>query len=999
MLGPQFQIRSLLGVSIVAMAVSWLAPPLHAQSVQDDYALAAGFYARGQWDEALAGFNELIRAYPETQQTTLARFFAAEALMQRGQFDDGFLAFQSFLKDHPHHKYAPRATFRMGESAYRIDRYEVALRMLEEFVKKNPFHDLAEFALPYLGEMRLKREEPQLSQRAFETALKMYPDSILSNSCRLGLAKALQRQGHDSEAERFYQFLLSQSDAYHSSEASLQMGIMAFGKRELPAAESYLTHALSLGTSSQSSAEATYWLARTHIELDDFERAIALLQSIVIESLPEKLAASVLFDGAIAAQKSERDALALQWLSALRNRYPDNMMVDDALRMEIDIRQKNGESDQALALIREFRDQHQNSPMQMGVLEAEGRSHYSQQRFEKAIEAFDTLIKQHGNDPGVKATDRANWRYLKSLGHLGLGDFRGAEESLNQISTAAQSEALKPLVQIALATASFGREDYSSAVGHYREYLQILPAGAEAARARTELTISLAELNRWSECGVAFDELQTRHPDQLKTMTVVRYLAEKAYQNKQMDLAERWFELMADPSNPKPLVARGLSGLAWVKMETADTRSAYQVFERLLTECPDSKFAGEAAMARAKFLEDSGDYEESSQMYGLVIRRFGESPMASVAKLRRAFSLQKIGGRINLQESKTLLVDYLNQPSNKPLADEALYQLAWLLHDLGQPAEAQGRFVELVNSYPRSKYWSDAAYRIALDAFAKRDFDQSNELIDQLLSLGDTPNVVTVRVLFLKGQIAAAEQRWEEVGESMQRLVQEANDDRLSAKAQYWLAESHYRQKEHSAAVAIFSTLLSKTELLDSGLEPWILLRAAQCYGQLSEWIRATELAREGLDRFAEFESVYEFEFVHGRGLEDQGKLTDARTAYERVVASRSGGNSETAAIAQWRIGETYFHQENYVEAIKAYYKVHSLFSYPHWRSAALIQAGKCQEHLRKNRHAMKLYLDLIKEFPDSEFVDEARQRINQLTRQAILTNQQPKPGVPNNRR
>ena len=959
--------------------------PVHAQSVHDDYALAAGYYAREQWNEAATAFAELLQAYPETEQSTLARFFAAEVMMQQGQFENGFLAFQSFLKEFPHHSFVPRATFRMGEAAYRIDQYEIALRMLEEFVKKNPYHELTEFALPYLGEMRLKREEPQLSQRAFETALKMYPASQLSNSCRLGLAKAFQLQGLNNEAQRFYEFLLTGSDSDLAGEAKLQLGILSFGRKDLPSAETYLTGALSNCKSAHSQAKATYWLARTHIELEDYERAIELLKTISVSNVPEKLAASALFDGAIAAHRLGRDSLALEWLGELRKTFPKNMMVDDALRMEIDIHQENGATNRTLPLIQEFRKQHEHSPMRVGVLEAEGRSQYSEKRFEKSIDLFALLLDDHSNDPNVTKFDRANWFYLKSLGHLGLGDFSGAQESLSQIDSAMQTDALKPLVQIAWATTRFGQENYFAAVENYRRYLRLLPNGAESKRARTELTISLAELGRWTECAEAFEELRDHHPEQAVVLTTARYLAEKAYQKKQLQFAEQWFEVMANSKNDNNMLARGLSGLAWIKMETDDTEAAYLVFERLLTECPNGKFSGEAAMACAKHLEDRRDLEEAAQMYGLVIRRFGKSPLANVAKLRRAHCLQKVGGKVNLEESKTLLLDYLKVASQDSLIDEAIYQLAWLLHDLGEKDLAYARFSELVESCPDSKYWSDAAYRMAQQSFAQQDFEQANGLLARLLDRDDAPTIVIAQALFLQGQIAAREKRWNAATESMQELILNTEDPRLKTKAKYWLAESYYQQKKYVEAWEHFEQLVEVGEL-DTKLEPWIWLRAAQCRGYETDWPRAVELAEDGRQKFPDFPSAYEFDFVLGRGLEDAGKLTDARFAYQRIVDSRSGGATETAAIAQWRIGETYFHQEQYVDAIKAYYKVHSLFSYAHWRSAALIQAGKCQEHLRKNKHALKLYLQLIQNFPDSEFVDEAQTRIDRLTRQAMQT-------------
>ena len=106
------------------------------------------------------------------------------------------------------------------------------------------------------------------------------------------------------------------------------------------------------------------------------------------------------------------------------------------------------------------------------------------------------------------------------------------------------------------------------------------------------------------------------------------------------------------------------------------------------------------------------------------------------------------------------------------------------------------------------------------------------------------------------------------------------------------------------------------------------------------------------------------------------GRFREARTAYERVSASLAGHMSETAAMAQWMIGETYFHQKDYEQAIPAYLRIETLCEFPHWRAGGLLQAGKCFEIRYDYKAAIELYARLLKKYPDTPFREEASRRL-----------------------
>ena len=83
--------------------------------------------------------------------------------------------------------------------------------------------------------------------------------------------------------------------------------------------------------------------------------------------------------------------------------------------------------------------------------------------------------------------------------------------------------------------------------------------------------------------------------------------------------------------------------------------------------------------------------------------------------------------------------------------------------------------------------------------------------------------------------------------------------------------------------------------------------------------------------------------------------------------------------MAQWMIGETYFHQKQYHLALREYLRVETLYAYPNWQAAALLQAGKCCEQLGHWNLAANFYRRTLKDFANTDFKKKAEQRLKTL--------------------
>ena len=145
---------------------------------------------------------------------------------------------------------------------------------------------------------------------------------------------------------------------------------------------------------------------------------------------------------------------------------------------------------------------------------------------------------------------------------------------------------------------------------------------------------------------------------------------------------------------------------------------------------------------------------------------------------------------------------------------------------------------------------------------------------------------------------------------------------------------------------------------------------------QQGHWSEALQLASSIPDRSVRSDKQHEVDYLLACCLAQLGRWQEARDAWERVTASSGAGQTELAAIAQWMIGETFFRQQDYQQAIPAYLRVEMLYGFPHWQARALLQAGKCCEQQHDYRSAMQIYTRLLARFGDTPFSQEASQRL-----------------------
>lgn len=580
-----------------------------------------------------------------------------------------------------------------------------------------------------------------------------------------------------------------------------------------------------------------------------------------------------------------------------------------------------------------------------------------------------------------------------------------------------------------VAAAHFQRARWSEAVAAFDEFLAAAPADAPlVAKARFYRAEALLRDGKASAAADAFLKyLESPSEPDLQPTALFR-AGEACYLMDRFQDARRLLEQLLAEFPHTPTAARAWFYLGDASAMLGDSATAADAFAVLTAAYPEDPLFERAALAQARArlsLNDaataatiavslSSSTAEDLQTEALWIAaesagRLGRDVQAAADFLTfvtrrpqddRAFDALVAAARLQAKAGRKAeaarsyrraAVDYPQHPRR----EVAIYEEAWTLIELGLADDATSRFRVLHDECRGASLWADATYRLAESTLRRGDDAAAMKLAAESAAKAD--GELLPHVLLLEAQAALGAEEFAAAEAACRRLAERFPEHELRPAAEYWAAETAFRRGDSESAVAQFTALTTNPRLQDQSWMPTVWLRLAQAQAELHHWREAVATAAEALRRFPQFEQAYEFDFLCGRAHAAQAEFTEAREAYRRVLSAGSAQGTETAALAQFMIAESHFHQRDYEAALAEYFRIGALHAHRHWQAAALLQAGKCRERLGQTTEAIVLYEQLLAEHADDAFAAEASTRKTALT---AATATAPQPGaVPGSQR
>jgi len=900
-------------------------------------------------------------------------------------------AYEKSIAAYPNGRMADRARFGLGRALSDLGERDRALLLFQKLAQQVSA-EWADRAWLQIGLIRQSAGEFADAALALATLERTAPKSTLRSEARFLRAKCLLQLGRTVDAEALLRPLAADPAQPFAPRAALE-------------------------------------LATIDVDRNRPDTALATIDDAIKRFPKSPEVPALLFRSAEALQKQNRRAEAQARFLKLIESAPKDPWADDALKRAAQLALEQEDATTARRLAATFAAKYPESPLVPEVRLIEARAASLQGKSSEAVAILEPLLaprdgkvqqKTANPPPGLSQAIR----YELAIAYRGLGRSADAEATLSKLTTEASS-AFTSDAQFLLGQAHVEGGRYAAAIGPLEKYLAANPKGEVAEFALAHLVVARIGVDRLDDAGRTLATLADQFPHSKLLPPARVRLAEAALRAHQPQRALDQFRLVVDLEPAKgtpagrpgqavelPLRIRALAGLGRAFSDLGKPLDAATAFAQILELAPNDPVASRIALERGRALESGRESAAALDAYSQVIKNFANSEQAALASLARARLLAKLGRN---KEAAAEFKQFFARPNARTILatgglpeDAALAEWGWALLDAQDSAEADRVFARLLDNHPESPYAADARFNLAESANEARDYKKVVQLLSPLVSprparpksavtaddaksdrskpsapgepgQDESRRRLMPAVLYRLGRTQIELTDWQPALVTFDRMLAEFPENPYRREAAFLRAVAALKQGNFTLALAGFSALL-KEPAGDSDPKRFVAsirLKQIECWLGLERWkdvMEGTQSLRHELP--AGDRAIAEVDYAAGRALLGLGQLQAARVAFQAVISGRKNNDDDLAAQAQLMCGESYFHEDQFHEALREFLKVDILYHAPRWQAAALLEAGKVYERLDQWADAAETYQRLLSRFPHDQSAGEARNRL-----------------------
>jgi TolA-binding protein len=915
--------------------------------------------AEKRYAEAVAAWDELLSKYPKSAQVETAAVNRTQALYLLGKYAEASAACAQFLDAYPNGASRPAALYFQALSLRALGKNDETIAAVDRLRSEDS-------ASRYALDAALVRGQALEAEGKLDAAAAEYQKMLAGappeqkGDANYALGSALYKVGKYAEAA---QALSSVTGGAYVKPARLQLGLALLAAGKAGDAREALQSVAR--ADPDRAAAAKYALVRCDMAEKRYEAAREAMGELLRARPAPANATQIALDRAVCLMEVAKFEDAAAEFEALATDGAANAQRPEALyRLGFCLHRttKFAESHAACERLAALG----RSDFTAAGAELDAENLFLLGRYADAAQAFDALAG------GARDEGRALlWKMRIGQCAYFRGDYARAVDLLSPLATDQRFSAaaeLRPAIFL-LGDALLQQGKNRPAAEALEKYVAV--ATGDVSEAKFKLALARLRSNDADGAARALADLtagQAESPWVQRGLVEYGQLLHKSGKLDEADAALRRV-LDASPAAPEELAAPATYLLGWIAFDRKKYADAAVHWKEVLDRFGSHALADDAAFRRGVALKEVGEPAGAAAALQAYADAHPQSANASQARQLAAACLSTLGKN---DQAAAVLASLAMSPK---AADTVLYDLAWAQRAQKNDAAAAATYARLLKDHADSHLAPAARVELAEILYGQKKYEQAIQLLEAAIPSDGLDAKARSAAAYRLGWCYQKFGKPDRAAEAFARFDPKAGgDDELAASAllQSGLAyaEAGKLDKAEAALVRLLKDYPSNAQA------PVTLLKLGEVQAEQQKYDESATTFGTYVHKHPRDAFVSRAHFGIGWAMENQKRYEDARAAYKKAIAAT---NNETAARAQFQIGETYLFEGKFTDAIPALLAVEDVYAYPTWSARALLEAGRAFEQLKQIDQAKRQFEQLLSKYKDAPEAQVARERIAAL--------------------
>jgi len=678
---------------------------------------------------------------------------------------------------------------------------------------------------------------------------------------------------------------------------------------------------------------------------------------------------------------------------------------------------EDGFHDVAIRYITQLLEQYPTTTKNIKAQLLLGQCYFFKKQYLKAHEIFQSLL------PNNEFKDATLFWLAET--YFKASDYKQARKYYQQLVEIFGDSAYLPQAYYSLAWTYFEETDYKNAKIYFNKFLKKFPTHQLTEDAAFKIGESEYNLGNPAIASQYFRNYIIRFPDSTRHAKAYFYIAEAHYFLEDYPAAITYYAKVTDIAYDQKLILMAKISMGWsyLKLGKYDLSqkqfegaqqysqdhhipadeiflglanlytkkemytNAYEAYDKLITEFPQSPRLAEAHLGMANIDYILERYDQAIDGYKEIIKTYGHDMARSEILEKAYYGLAWTHLKIGDVDSAIINFEaIINKTDNDIVKVSALTQIGDAYQDaekLDQAIEIYDRilkdypdsiytdyvqfregiallklekieaamlsFQSLQANFPGSKYLNEVNYYLGIAYYKKEEWTQTIHFLNKYLNGHPKKQEFLPEVYHILSLANFYTQDYNNALSLFQKVTEDYPGNSIVESSQYYIAECHYHLGHINAAIEKFKYVTEK--YAESKIAQDSLLWLGDYYLEHADFKQALSFYNDFLNKYPGSEKVYLVHYEMGQAYQAQGHYDLALNHYKIITPDN---DSEIYAKAQMAVGDIFSEQTDSQIALQTYYDI--VEKSPEYQRDAYLKIARVYENANDYDHAFDIY-------------------------------------------